>query len=311
MSESTYIHDLVTGMGFVDSLADWLHEHADRRDELSLTGGQDAAHVGMLHALAGHVRRLPRDRDRELVALFDINQAMAQARWARGEQETADGGRRFQPGPLQSRFLGVVGTRGKKEISPEDALTELLAAGVRDLKNAQAKGAESWAKTTKARDDELAGLRSQLEAAHVRIAVLDVNDGLFAQVAEERDEARALLAESGELLEHRRPPKRRERIETGVYTNPSGTYEALVADGKFETFTSLDEARQARAEAVEQAKDAPTPRDEEAELDALAAHLGRELTEEEVERILANPGDNIAERWADELGNSSIEEVTA
>jgi hypothetical protein len=298
MSETTYIHDLVTGLGFVDALTDWLGEHAGRREELSLTGGQDAAHIGTLNALAGHIGRLNRDRDREMVALFDINQAMAQARWARGEQEAAEGSRRFQPGPRQSRFLAIVGARDKKEISPEDALTELLAAGVRDLKDSQTKDAERWAKTTKARDDEMTDLRAQLETANSRIAELD-----------ERDEAVALLAESTDLLEHRKPPSRRTKIEIGIYVSPSGAYEALVADGKFEPFPSLDEARQARAEALEQAK-GRLPRDEDAELDALSSQLNRELTEEEVERILADPGDSIVERWADELAKSSTEEVT-
>jgi hypothetical protein len=300
MGESTYIQDMVTGFGFVDALVDWLHEHAGRREELSLTSGQDSANVGMLHALAGHIRRLPRDRDRELSVLSIINQAMAQARWARGEQETPEGGRRFQPGPTQSRFLAVVGAKGKKEISPEDALTELLAAGVRDLRDAQAVDAERQAKATKSHQDEIAGLQSQLASARARIAELDTDTGALAVATEERDEALALLAESGELLEHRQAPKRRDRIETGIYTNPRGTYEALVADGKFETYPTLDEARQARAEAIEQARDVP-PRDEEAELDALAAHLDRELTDEEVERVLADPGDDMVERWGEEL----------
>jgi hypothetical protein len=310
MAETTYIHDLVTGLGFVDALVKWLRDHADQRKELGLGAGYDGAHIATLYALAGHIRRLPRDRDRELVALSDINQAMAQARWARGEQENADGSRRFQPGPRQARFLAVVGAQDKKEISPEDALTELLATGVRDLKDAQAKDAERWSKTTKARDDEMTGLQSQLEVAQARIAELDENDGLLAEVLEERDEAVALLAESTDLLERRKPPSRRTKIETGIYTNPAGTFEALVADGKFKAFPSLDEARQARAEAVAEANGKPL-RDEDAELDALAARLDRELTEEEVERILADPGDDIVERWADELAKSSTEEVTA
>jgi hypothetical protein len=311
MAETTYIREAVTGMGFVDALVGWLEEHAGRRDELSLSKKQDAAHVSTLHALAGHIRRLPRDRDRDLVALFDINQAMAQARWARGEQKAAEGARRFQPGPLQSRFLAVVGSTGKEEISPEEALSELLVAGVLDLKNSQAADTARWAKATKGREDEIADLRSQLEVARARIAELDIDTGALAAVTEERDEALALQAESAELLEHRKPPSRRTRLdgEVGVYTNPSGTFEALVADGKFKVFQTLDEARQARAEAVEQAKDASPPRDQEAELDEIEEKVGRELTEEEVERILADPGEDIVERWAEELAKSTTASV--
>jgi hypothetical protein len=323
---STYLEDprLNGHEGFGASLADFIGDMAARRDAAlgSSFSGVRRSNVEALERLADHIPAVDEIRDRRIAILGDVNAAFADIRRERLRRERGSvdadevgvKGRVFEePTPLQRYILQTLAPYGLDSApSPDQTLTDLAAAGVRDLLAAAGK------RTTVERDrtgglvKEVERLAAELERVNVDARELKdlrtVNKCLRDVLLVERErieELRGMVA-----VEPKRP--RRKMIEPNIYRTSGGGLEVAEATGKgktkFHVVASLGEARILRDELRERSgvPDAPYPDEAlEAALDAKEQELGRDLTDEEIAAV----GESLTNSTAAE-STAATEEVT-
>lgn len=306
--------------GFAASLAGCISDLAARRDAAlgASFSGHRRSNVEALERLADHIPALDEIRDRRIAILADVNAAFADLRREefRRDKGGLDGdevgvaGMKFEkPTPLQNVVLTKLAEFGLDTApTPDQTITDLAAAGVRDLLATVGSKTTSERQRTGGLVKEVDRLTAEREQARV-----DANE--VQDLRAERDGLRAELAEALATIEEQRvmlakePKKpRRSMIEPNIYRSESGGLEVAEAMGKgrtkFHVVQSLGEARLLREELR---GDDPEPSEEDldAALDAKEAKLGHELSEAEIDAV------------REELGNSNAalaaatEEVTA
>jgi hypothetical protein len=244
--ESFGLPILLAPFMFAQRLSEWLKAQADAKERLA--GRAAANNPRALRELAAHIDSRDEDRDREIVALAYVDEGLRQVRISEGAEP---GGQDYRPGPQQARLLQIVGDPLNPTPTPDVLLRELVCAGVYDLKVAvslsdkrqreEILAARKERDTAQAEVDRLGVLVADFEGSTEKIAALE---GRLA-------EADQGLAEQAEMFEIR-DERRRERLETGIYQEPSGqilAFRPKSAGGpKFEKADDLADARRIRAE---------------------------------------------------------------
>ena len=325
MSESTTLGELYARADFPVSLATFIRDKAQAQNAAfgRASAAGERAQIAALFSLADYLSGIDAF-DPRMVALSDVNAEFAERR-----NEGSEGFDRFTPSDRQMRLLARIATNGPPP-APAQTVAELIAAGVRDLAETvrentaqlrqQAQRAKREVETAQAEAARKGTDAAELEAARSEVEAL----------REEVEEAEETIAELRAYLGKDEPPAptRRTKIdgETGIYEAATADGETVLeinfqdAEGKTRwrrlPGASLEEARKLRAQlagkpvadAGDDAEPEPveTDRPLDPELDRLEKHLGRELTDEEIDAILDElPGDDTApdlvERWGEKL----------
>jgi hypothetical protein len=277
---------------FARAFRSWVVERIEAQRAQGLWGeGRD--HFDVVDGFAAFLAAEHQDPlDQQLVALAAISQAMIEIGREDGSIEGSPG---FCSTHGQRHILAVAGDVAHPAPSMAQLLEEIVAAGAVDLAAAIRVSRQRLREKAVAAEDATAAARSEAEG--LRVDQEEVA-GLRAEVeAQQTDIAeRDSVIQEFQIHLGQRDVPRRVRVETGIYRLSGGGFDVnkpKSAGGPgFERAASLDEARRLRAEftgqdPIGEAASTQTGGDGDVDdaLDAREAELGRELTDEEIDAV--------------------------